>query len=257
MLDTTPRVTMIAVMVRGGAICTILRTRASIRPDLSATPIPIMATRMIPTGPKFMKLATADVQMKRMPSADNRPWTFVVTSSTSWVCGLIRRYVALTPRYCSTCESNTRIAIRRKNSTAGCGTAFPTRSTVSRARFISVLVAPLDPLIGTYSTAKAFCVQIPATADEAYSNFRAASSLAASPGLTSSGNGRSTSCLVAAHSVDSLTRRNAMQALRERLAVKLEDLRRRLDPATLPFQTTAEVTPVKTTIGQPRAAEAI
>src|SRR5499426_3897813 len=48
-----------------------------------------------------------------------------------------------------------------------------------------------------------------------------------------------------------------MQALRERLAVQLEDLRRRLDPATLPFQTTAEVAPVKTTIGQPRAAEAI
>lgn len=37
----------------------------------------------------------------------------------------------------------------------------------------------------------------------------------------------------------------------------LEDLRRRLDPATLPFQTTADVAPVKTTIGQPRAAEAI
>src|SRR5262244_600798 len=48
-----------------------------------------------------------------------------------------------------------------------------------------------------------------------------------------------------------------MQASRERLAVKPEHLRRRLDPATLPFQTTAEVAPVDTTIGQPRAAEAI
>jgi predicted ATP-dependent protease len=48
-----------------------------------------------------------------------------------------------------------------------------------------------------------------------------------------------------------------MQALRERLAVKPEDLRRRLDPASLPFRTTAEVPPVETTIGQPRAAEAI
>src|SRR5262250_2672103 len=44
---------------------------------------------------------------------------------------------------------------------------------------------------------------------------------------------------------------------RERSEVKPEDLRRRLDPAMLPFQTTAEVAPVKTTIGQPRAAEAI
>src|SRR5262245_8472322 len=147
MLETTPIVTMMAVMVRGGAICTILRTRASIRPDLSATPMPIMATRMIPTGPKFMKLATAEVKMKRMPSADKSPWTLVVTSSTWWVCGLIRRYVASTPSHCSTCESKTKIAIRRENSTAGCGTAFPTRSTVSRARFIRVLVAPLDPLM--------------------------------------------------------------------------------------------------------------
>src|SRR5262245_17230224 len=48
-----------------------------------------------------------------------------------------------------------------------------------------------------------------------------------------------------------------MQALRERLAVKPQDLRRRLDPAKLPFRTTAEVAPVQTTIGQPRAAEAI
>src|SRR5262245_28760630 len=48
-----------------------------------------------------------------------------------------------------------------------------------------------------------------------------------------------------------------MQALHERLAVQPQDLRRRLDAATLPFQTTAEVAPVKTTIGQPRAAEAI
>jgi predicted ATP-dependent protease len=48
-----------------------------------------------------------------------------------------------------------------------------------------------------------------------------------------------------------------MQALRERLAVPPEELRRRLDPATLPFRTTEDVAPVKTTIGQPRAAEAI
>jgi predicted ATP-dependent protease len=48
-----------------------------------------------------------------------------------------------------------------------------------------------------------------------------------------------------------------MQTLRERLAVQPQDLRRRLDPATLPFLTTAEVPSVKTTIGQPRAAEAI
>ncbi|HCG30549.1 MAG TPA: hypothetical protein DEU95_12700, partial [Chloroflexi bacterium] len=34
-------------------------------------------------------------------------------------------------------------------------------------------------------------------------------------------------------------------------------LRRRLDPATLPFETTAEVAPGRGTIGQPRAIDAI
>ncbi|MGH2534438.1 MAG: Lon protease family protein [Thermomicrobiales bacterium] len=48
-----------------------------------------------------------------------------------------------------------------------------------------------------------------------------------------------------------------MRALSDRLAVKPDDLRRRVDPATLAFQTTEEVAPVETTIGQPRAAEAI
>lgn len=48
-----------------------------------------------------------------------------------------------------------------------------------------------------------------------------------------------------------------MQALSERLAVNPDDLRRRVDPAALPFRTTAEVTPIAGTIGQPRAAEAI
>lgn len=48
-----------------------------------------------------------------------------------------------------------------------------------------------------------------------------------------------------------------MQAVRERLAVQPEELRRRVDPAVLPFRTTADVAPVQTTIGQPRAAEAI
>src|SRR5689334_16986319 len=48
-----------------------------------------------------------------------------------------------------------------------------------------------------------------------------------------------------------------MEAVRGRLAVQPEDLRRRVDPAQLPFRTTAEVEPTQTTIGQPRAAEAI
>jgi hypothetical protein len=36
-----------------------------------------------------------------------------------------------------------------------------------------------------------------------------------------------------------------------------KQLRRRLDPARLPFETTAEVEPLVGTVGQPRAIEAI
>ncbi|MCS7050182.1 MAG: AAA family ATPase, partial [Thermomicrobium sp.] len=42
-----------------------------------------------------------------------------------------------------------------------------------------------------------------------------------------------------------------------RLRVPVEQLRRRLDPSTLPFQTTAEVEPIVGTVGQPRALEAL
>lgn len=48
-----------------------------------------------------------------------------------------------------------------------------------------------------------------------------------------------------------------MTTIKEQRAVSPEQLRRRLDPATLPFQTTAEVEPLQGTIGQPRALDAI
>ncbi len=41
------------------------------------------------------------------------------------------------------------------------------------------------------------------------------------------------------------------------LRVPVERLRRRLDPATLPFETTADVEPIVGTVGQPRALEAL
>lgn len=48
-----------------------------------------------------------------------------------------------------------------------------------------------------------------------------------------------------------------MSALAAKLEVPPERLRRRLDPALLPFETTAEVEPLVGTIGQPRALDAI
>lgn len=45
--------------------------------------------------------------------------------------------------------------------------------------------------------------------------------------------------------------------MRERLRLRPDQLRRTLDPATLPFQTTDEVPPLLGTIGQPRALSAI
>ncbi|MCC6223669.1 MAG: AAA family ATPase [Thermoleophilia bacterium] len=48
-----------------------------------------------------------------------------------------------------------------------------------------------------------------------------------------------------------------MSDARARLALAPGQLRRRLDPASLPFETTADVDPLEGTIGQPRALEAI
>jgi AAA domain len=46
-------------------------------------------------------------------------------------------------------------------------------------------------------------------------------------------------------------------AMPEALALRPEELRRRVDPAALPFRTTAEVEQLTGTIGQPRALAAI
>lgn len=45
--------------------------------------------------------------------------------------------------------------------------------------------------------------------------------------------------------------------VREGVALAAEDLRRRLDPASLDFESTAEVEPLQCTIGRPRAGEAV
>ena len=71
-----------------GVTWTIFLMRAVIRPACSASPTPIVTTRMIPTGPKFVKFRTIDVSMKRMPSPLSRLLTVAVACSTWWVCGL-------------------------------------------------------------------------------------------------------------------------------------------------------------------------
>jgi lon-related putative ATP-dependent protease len=50
---------------------------------------------------------------------------------------------------------------------------------------------------------------------------------------------------------------SAERTVRERLALAPEELRRRLDPGSLDFESTADVEPVQGTIGQPRASEAV
>ena len=61
---------------------------APMSPASSATPTPIIATKMTPTTPKPAKLATNDVKMKRMPSAVSRLSTAVVSVSMSHVLGV-------------------------------------------------------------------------------------------------------------------------------------------------------------------------
>ena len=78
MEDSTPTMTIMKVKIDRGAIATSLRTSVAIRPDSSARPTPIIATRITPTPVKPRKLATGEVSMKRMPSPDSRLRTAVV-----------------------------------------------------------------------------------------------------------------------------------------------------------------------------------
>jgi hypothetical protein len=56
MLDTTPRSTMMKVSVLSDETPTSLRISAAISPAASASPTPIITTRMIATAEKFRKL---------------------------------------------------------------------------------------------------------------------------------------------------------------------------------------------------------
>ena len=58
---------MMKVSSRRGATLTSLRISAAIRPASSATPTPIIATKMTATTLKPAKLLTNDEKMKRMP----------------------------------------------------------------------------------------------------------------------------------------------------------------------------------------------
>jgi hypothetical protein len=59
-----------------------LRISAAISPETSATPTPIMMTRMIPIAVNPMKLLTKDVNRYRIPSMVSRPWTLAVSWTT-------------------------------------------------------------------------------------------------------------------------------------------------------------------------------
>jgi hypothetical protein len=60
-----------------------LRISDAMSPATSATPTPIMTTRMIPNAVNPMKLLTNEVNRYRTPSMVSRPWTRTV-SCTTW-----------------------------------------------------------------------------------------------------------------------------------------------------------------------------
>ena len=78
-----PSSTMMNVIAPGGATCTILRISAAIRPASSATPTPIIATRITATTPKSLKFCTTVVNMWAMPSPLSRLWASMVSVTIS------------------------------------------------------------------------------------------------------------------------------------------------------------------------------
>ena len=77
-----PIKTMMKVIDHGGAADTSLRISAAMRPASSATPMPIIATRMTATTPKSLKFWTV-VKMSRIPSALSTLLTVIVSVTIS------------------------------------------------------------------------------------------------------------------------------------------------------------------------------
>ncbi len=84
MLESTPVNTRIGVNNAADVAATSLRIREPISPDASANPTPIITTRMIATAAKLRKLATNEVNMNLIPSAETRLWIAAVCSTISY-----------------------------------------------------------------------------------------------------------------------------------------------------------------------------
>ena len=122
-----------------GDTITSLRMSAVTSPDSSATPAPIIAPIISPTAVKLMKFGISDEYMKRMPSAFSRLRISVVDDLDLVGLGVdaLERDRRAEERQ-STADSTITMAIRIRKMTTGCGTMFPTRSTPSRNRCITV-----------------------------------------------------------------------------------------------------------------------
>jgi hypothetical protein len=81
-LEIIPSSTMMNVSVLLDDTATSLRISAPISPTDSASPTPIITTRMIETAAKLRKLSTNEVNRKRTPSPVSKPWTLAVSVLT-------------------------------------------------------------------------------------------------------------------------------------------------------------------------------
>ena len=170
-LERMPMKTMIGVSNASDETATSFRISAPISPDASARPTPIITTRMIATAAKLRKLATNEVKMNRMPSADRRLWTAAVWvtilyspscteafgrppdgcvdppwtfSSTAIGGGFATSYVTLTSNQARTTERTITPTQSQMNRIAGCGILLPPRSIAPRMRTI----IPVDSVAG-------------------------------------------------------------------------------------------------------------
>ena len=132
MLDITPANTTIGVSRRRGADSTSLRSEAAIRPECSATPMPISATSTVPSGAKPVKLVTRLVRMRCRPSRLSR-FTALTVLPVVGCC---------TSRPASEASHDAKMtsSASSANSVAGWGRALPPRSMASRMRSRRVLV---------------------------------------------------------------------------------------------------------------------
>ena len=135
------------------------------KPVPSATPTPIMMVKTVPSAKNPVKLGTTAVTIYRMLSGAKRLTASTVFLVISPLVRSRKSYVTDNPRNPHRADTRMTIPVRIRKITAGSGSLFPTRSTVSKAFWTMLFFCPsfaktIPPIMCILCPAKFFCGRI-------------------------------------------------------------------------------------------------